>query len=328
VLLAGDIGGTKTDLAVYSAEEGPLKPLHAAEYPSQDYESLAAMLQRFRGETDLQFDHACFGVAGPVLNGKADLTNLDWDLDDASLSSQLGMPVHLMNDLQATALGIPLLRPDDLRVLNAGKPQDRGSIAVIAPGTGLGEAFLTWDNDHYEAHASEGGHTDFAPTDELQLELLRWMLARHDHVSYELVCSGIGIPSVYEFLRARSGADELPGLAGEPDPPDRTRLIIDAALAKARDRTSSETLEVFAAILGAEAGNLALKTLATGGVYLAGGIPKATAALLQQNFMASFRRKGRFSKMLESIPVHIVLVDAALIGAASFGLDGIITSPN
>jgi glucokinase len=217
---------------------------------------------------------------------------------------------------------VPILQPDDLRTLNRGEAVPGGTIAVIAPGTGLGEAFLTWDGTGYRAHASEGGHADFAPMDATQVGLLQYLLQRSDHVSYEHVCSGIGIPNIYAYLKDSGALPESPAraarLARAADP---TPVIAAAALDPAApDPLSAATLETFVAILGAEAGNLALKVLATGGVYVAGGIPIHVAPLLEDGrFMRAFRRKGRFAELLSGVPVHLVATRAALIGAARYG---------
>ena len=330
MLLAGDIGGTKTALAIFSSENGPRAPLTQAEYHSGDYPDLAAVVRTFLAATALPVDSACFDVAGPVLGGRAHATNLPWVLDEAALARELGIPtVRLLNDLEALARAIPLLEPDDLHSLNTGEADPRGTIAVIAPGTGLGEAFLTWDGTRYRAHPSEGGHADFAPTDDVQIGLLEYMLKRYDHVSYEHVCSGIGIPHLYAFLRERGCEPESPEIAmrlttaSEP-----TKAICDAALhPTSPDALCAATLDLFLAILGAEAGNLALKVLATGGVYLGGGIPMHIAPAVGRGpCMAAFRAKGRFTELLNRVPVHLIVRRAALIGAADCGLH-LATSP-
>jgi glucokinase len=324
MLLAGDIGGTKTALAVFSPEAGPRVPHAQAEFPSARYPNLEAIVRAFLAQITLPVDQACFAVAGPVIAGRANITNLPWVIDAATLRQELRLgAVALLNDLEAIAWAVPILQPDDLRTLNRGEAVPGGTIAVIAPGTGLGEAFLTWDGTGYHAHASEGGHTDFAPMDATQVGLLQYLLQRSDHVSYEHVCSGIGIPNIYAYLQDSGAAPESPALAarlaGAADP---TPVIAAAALDPAApDTLSAATLETFAAILGAEAGNLALKVLATGGVYVAGGIPIHVAPLLEEGrFMRAFRRKGRFAELLSGVPVHLVATHAALIGAARYGL--------
>ena len=325
MLLVGDIGGTKIDLAVVDPDAGPRAPVARAQLPSADYPSLEAAARAFLTGVAAPVERACFAVAGPVLAGRARITNLPWMLAEGALASALGLEgVTLLNDLEAIARAVPLLEADDLRALNEGEPMPGGAIAVIAPGTGLGEAFLTWDGDRYRAHASEGGHTDFAPTTSLQGDLLRWMQGHFDHVSYEMVCSGIGLPHLYAFLRERGETPEAPDLAQRlAAAPDPTRLIVAAGLdPTGADPLSATTLALFVEILAAEAGNLALKVLATGGVYLAGGLALRTLPLLERaSFAAPFRRKGRFADLLSRVPVRVILAPAALIGAASHGLE-------
>jgi glucokinase len=232
--------------------------------------------------------------------------------------------VHLLNDLEAIATAVPVLEPSDLHTLRAGTPVPGGTIAVIAPGTGLGEAFLTWDGSRYRAYASEGGHADFAPTNPLQIDLLRYLQERFGHVSYERVCSGIGVPSVYEFLRGGGGPVESPTLRAQLDAAeDVTPLIVTASLdPKAPDPLSVATLELCVSVLGAEAGNLALKVLATGGVYVGGGIPPRILPFLgQDEFLNAFQRKGRMGELLARMPVHVIVSTVALIGAASHGFE-------
>src|SRR5215469_11019908 len=202
MLIAGDIGGTKTDLAIYSIDSGPHAPLAEAQFHSADYPSLQAIVSEFLAQVKAPVEHASFDVAGPVINGHVKTTNLPWVMDEISLGKDLNLKsVHLMNDLEAVARAVPVLRAIDLVTLNEGQPVPKGPIAVIAPGTGLGESFLTWDGSRYVAHSSEGGHSDLAPTDERQIHLLECMLKQFDHVTFEHVCSGIGIPHLYRYLR-------------------------------------------------------------------------------------------------------------------------------
>jgi glucokinase len=232
-----------------------------------------------------------------------------------------------MNDLEAIAFAIPSLRTDDLYTLNAGVPVPGGAIGVIAPGTGLGESFLTWDGSRYISHSSEGGHASYAPTDETQIGLLAYMFKRFDHVSYEKVCSGIGIPHVYEYLRSSGYAPERPEVveAMSASHHDVTPIIIKFGLDPAHPSAlCAATLDILVSILGDEAGNLALKVLATGGVYLAGGIATHLwPALKGQRFMQAFTRKGRFADLMARMPIHVVMSRAALAGAASYGLENI-----
>jgi glucokinase len=325
VLLAGDLGGTKTDLAIYSDESSLHNPVAEARYASADFPSLEAMCQDFLARVKTPVTAACFDVAGPVSEGRAAITNLPWLVDAQELRTTLGLrTVELLNDLQAIAHAIPLLAREDLHTLDAGVPAPHGALAVIAPGTGLGEAFATWDGAGYRAHPSEGGHADFAPADEAQIALLRFLHARFGHVSSERVCSGLGIPNLYDYLLASGFAAEDPAVAAAlAAAPDRTRFILETALdAGAPSVLCRATLRMFVSILGAEAGNLALKVLATGGVYLAGGIPAhILPALHSAEFLEAIRRKGRFALLLEQVPVHVIVNPrVALLGAASYGL--------
>lgn len=325
LLLAGDIGGTKTALAVYSAERGPRAPLLEAEFPSVKYASLGMMVREFLAGADLPIAQACFDVAGPVIAGRAKVTNLPWLLGEAELAAELQVrSVHLLNDLEAIALAMSVARPGDLHPLNAGEPVAGGAMAVIAPGTGLGEAFLIWDGNRYRAFPSEGGHADFAPTTELQAGLLVHLLRRFDHVSVERVCSGPGLFNIYQYLRESGPEPESAELArGLAAAEDRPHLIGEAALRRPDpDPLSRAAVELFVSILGAEAGNLALKVLSTGGLYLAGGIPKRILpALGDGRFMRAFVAKGRLGEMLARVPVHVVTLRAALLGAALRGLE-------
>ena len=324
--LAGDIGGTKTSLAVYVPEKGPREPLAQATFPSAAYPSLDAMVQEFLSQVDLTVDRATFGVAGPVVAGRAKITNLPWVMDEQELRETLGLSsVRLMNDLEAIANGVPALQSDDLHTLHAVEPAPGGAIAVIAPGTGLGEAYLTWDGSRYLPHPSEGGHTDFAPVNDLEIGLLRYLLDRYEHASYERVCSGKGIPNIYAYLRDSGYATEPDWLAAElAAAADKTPIIARHALNKDEGcDLCAATLDAFVSILATEAGNLALKILATGGVYLAGGIPpRILPALEATRFLKAFWDKGRMTHLLQSMPVYVITNrDVALLGAACHCLD-------
>lgn len=324
MLLVGDLGGTKMNLAIISDEAGIRDPLVEATLPSGDYPSFEALLEAFLRQVKHPVDRAVFGVAGPVLNGRADVTNLEFIVDEEQVRSALGLKaVRLLNDLAAVAYGIPLLRPHELLTLNEGERVPGGALGVVAPGTGLGEAYLTWDGSRYRPQPSEGGHASFAPTDPQQTEMLQYLLGRHDHISVERVCSGSGIPNIYDFLNETGFAAEPAWLAEQlAASSDRTPLIIQAASA-GQCALCEETLRIFVSILGAEAGNLALKVMATGGVYLAGGIPpRILPALIEGPLMSSFCEKGRMSVLLERIPLSVVLnPKTALLGAACYGLN-------
>lgn len=326
MLLAGDIGGTKVHLAVFSSPDALRTPLWEATFPSANYASLEALVQHFLSQVTTPIQRACFGVAGPVAAGTARITNLLWEVNEERLQQALSIPkVRLLNDLDAMAHAIPFLTAADLHTLNRGKPENHASLAVVAPGTGLGEAFLTWNGTRYVAHPTEGGHTDFAPTNLEEIDFLRYMFARFKHVSYEHVCSGLGLPYIYGYLKEKNTIAESPWLSEKMKQTDNlTPLIIDGALNT--DTPSAlcvATLKIFTSILGAEAGNLALKVLATGGIYLGGGIPPRILPFLESvEFLEAFRQKGRFAEMLSSIPVHVILYPkVALLGAAYYGFE-------
>ncbi len=322
MILAGDIGGTKTALGLFSQESGPGRPLKEEVFSSADHGSLEEITTDFLNQARPgPIEAACFAVAGPILSGRAIVTNLPWTVESSRLSIVLNLSeVKLINDVQAVACSIPFLGKSDIRTLNQGKPAATGTVAVIAVGTGLGEAFLTRDGSSYLSHPTEGGHTDFGPGDEHQAGLLAYIRKKRDHVSWEVVCSGIGIPNIYDYLISTGkykGAglpEEKTGSGG-----DRTPAIIGAALEEDPPCPPCvDTLKMFVSILGAESGNLALKTMATGGLYLGGGIPpRILKALEEYSFLEAFTSKGRLTPMMEEIPVHIILNSkAALMGAA------------
>ena len=327
MLIAGDIGGTKTDLAIFSSEAGPHAPLAQERVHSADYPSLQAIVKEFLAKAKKPVDRACFAVAGPVIGGRVKTTNLPWVIEDNSLAQELNLnlkSVHLINDLEAIARAVPILRPSDVQTINTGEPVPGGAIAVIAPGTGLGESFLTWDGSRYLAHSSEGGHSDFAPTDERQIRLLEYMLKLFDHVSFEHVCSGIGIPNIYHYLRDVEHLPEKPEVAKQIDSAgDPSVVIINQALDPTNpSKLCAATIDLFVSILGSEAGNLAVKFLATGGVYIAGGVAVHTLQAIQQPaFMQHFKRKGRFAELMGRIPINVVVTPAGLAGAAACGLE-------
>ncbi len=333
MLLAGDIGGTKTVLAVFSPEAGLRRPLKEETFASARFPSLEDIVLPFIEKAGVpagsSIDRAVFGVAGPVVQGRSRITNLPWILEEKKLRKVLRIPsLRLLNDLVALAHAVPILEPADLRTLNRGTPDPGGTIAVIAPGTGLGEAYLVLEKwgagTRYRPHASEGGHADFAPLDSLEVELLGYLHKRFSHVSYERVCSGPGLYEIYSFLKASERGEEPSWLADQfATADDPARVIVQAAVGK--DSPSDlcvKTLHLFASILGAEAGNLALKVLATKGVYLSGGVPPAILPILEKGpFLRAFQGKGRMCDLLSSIPVHVLINPrAALMGAGHFGL--------
>jgi glucokinase len=325
MLLAGDIGGTKTLLGLYKPGSGARQAIAQAEFHSADYSGLEEMVRDFLKQTNQTAAYACFDVAGPVIRGRAQLTNLPWSLEEEPLGRALGLKkVALLNDLKAIAYAVPHLQAGDLHTIQAGRPDPLGSTAVIAPGTGLGEAYLVWSGTEYTACSSEGGHADFGPADEMQVELWRYVAKQYGHVPYERVCSGLGIAMIYDFLCDTRYAPEPPEFAERlASVPDRTPLIIQAALADpAANPLCAITLQMFVTIFGAEAGNLALKVLATGGVYLAGGIPPRILPLLEDGrFLEAFANKGRLADLLRDLPVQVIVSQAALLGAVLYGFD-------
>lgn len=318
MILAGDVGGTNARLAL--VEEGAAGLQTAEVYPSKDYEGLEDILADFLTAHPAELSAATIGVAGPVQDGRTQAVNLAWPVDAGTLAERVGLErthVSVINDLEANAWGLEVLGAEDLLQLNDGHAEEGGTVALISAGTGLGEAFVTYGPQGPAAQASEGGHVDFAPRDGLQEELLRWLKARGDHVSYERVCSGMGLAAIYTFLRERSGEPEPDSLAAERRERGDGPAITDAGLSR-RDAVASEALDVMISIYGAQAGNLALTVLATGGVFLGGGIAPRIADRLQEGgFVEAFADKGRMSGLVGRMPVWVILNDrTALLGAA------------
>ena len=325
-LLAGDIGGTKTDMAVFSSRSGPHIPIIKTTVRSADYPNLESAASEFLEDAGLEVHAAAFGVAGPVVDGRVVGTNLPWSLDEATLRPALRCEqLTLLNDLQAIANAVPFLEGDDLLTLSAGDPAPNGVLAVVAPGTGLGEAFLTFEQGHYRAHPSEGGHASFSPNSDLEVGLLCYLRRRYSHVSAERVCSGRWMINLYEFLRDEGHAVPPDWLAAQLQAADDpTPVLVAAGLDDERPcKIARGVLDLFVRILGGEAGNLALTVLATGGVYLGGGIPpRILPAITSGTLMEAFHTKGRLSYIVEQIPVHVILQpQAGLLGAAAYGLE-------
>ena len=326
-ILAGDIGGTKTTLGLYDLAGGPIRQ---QTFDSQAYESFEELLAEFFLSEAETLTHASIAVAGPVIGNSVNVTNLPWRVRAANIQEVVDIgSVHLINDVEAIAWAVPALTPNDVETLRAGVPQPHGVRAVIAPGTGLGEAFLVERTSGVEAFSGEGGHSDFAPTNELQMELLRFLLRDHDHVSYERVASGSGVPNLYRFFREGRRIEERGSteerIAASSDP---TRVILRAAL-EGESVPCEMTLQTLVSILGAEAGNLALKTMATGGVYLGGGIPpRILVALKGPAFLEAFDAKGRFAPLMRGIPVYVIVRDdVALLGATLHARSVLSASP-
>ena len=314
--LAGDVGGTKTLLRLFEAGGGVLAERR---FDSASFPSLEQVVAGFlRDSPFLTPASACFGVAGPVEGGRANITNLPWQIDEESIAAEFRIPqVRLINDFQAVAYGIEALESWDLATLQAGTPQECGVRAVIGAGTGLGEGFMVWQGSYYAALPSEGSHADFAPTDALQIELLRHLAERYGHVSYERLLSGPGLVNIFEFLRDSRGQQitaELQSAMKDGDP----AAAISAFAMGGKDALAMSALDLFACIYGAEAGNLALKVLARGGVYIAGGIaPQIMGKLEDGDFLRTFAGKGRFAGLMREIPIHVVLnPKVGLMGAA------------
>jgi glucokinase len=327
MILAGDIGGTNARLAYFQPQNGHLRLISESVYPSREYSELGEIVSKFLGDSAHRPEIACFGIAGPVRNGRVETSNLPWIVEQACLAKQIRMPSTLLiNDLEANAWGIGALGPHDLVALNrvassvgnqSVGSQTVGNQAVIAPGTGLGEAGLFWNGSKHEVFACEGGHVDFAPQGELQIELLRFLASRYEHVSYERILSGPGLVNVYEFLRGKGCGDEPAGFAGRLAEGDAAAEISRAAL-NGTNRLAELALDLWISVYGAEAGNLALKTMATGGIFLGGGISlKILSRLTGPLFIRDFQDKGRLRPLLESIPVQVITNDkAGLLGAA------------
>ena len=322
MIIAGDIGGTKTVLALFEKTGDDLTCVREATFPSLEYHSLESAVEEFLSSAPRpDLEGACFGVAGPVEGRKARLTNLPWLLDEEHLAKALKTPrVSLLNDLEAAAYGMLFLRPDEFEILQEGNPETRGDIAVIAPGTGLGEALLHFDGQKYHALPSEGGHTDFAARTDDEIVLFRHLRAAlGGHVSYERILSGAGIGNLYRCLRTEATTREPDWLADDLRRGDPNAAISAAALAK-RDPVCVRALSMFCEILGAEAGNLALKGLTRGGIIIGGGIaPKILPALKDGAFLSGLWSKGRFSHWMKTLPVRVALNPRApLIGASRF----------
>jgi len=318
MILAGDIGGTNARLAYFQPQNGHLRLISERVFPSREHSELGEIVTRFLDESAARPEVACFGIAGPVRNGRVETSNLPWVIEQSRLAKQIRLPSTLLiNDLEAIAWGIGGLTAADLVPLNRVTGPVTGNQAVIAPGTGLGEAGLFWDGSRHYVFACEGGHTDFAPQDDLQIELFRFLKDRFGHVSYERIISGPGLVNVYEFLRESGYGKESPALAAKLTQGDAPALISRAAL-DASCPLAEKALDLWISVYGAEASNLALKVMSTGGLFLAGGIsPKILGRLKCPLFMQAFLDKGRMRPLLESIPVEVVINEkTGLLGAA------------
>ncbi|WP_321419724.1 glucokinase [uncultured Desulfobacter sp.] len=325
MMLAGDSGGTKTILAVYADRANvPENPAHEAHFKSADYQSFEVIVQEFLDQTGVKPQAACFGVAGPVKDGHSKITNLPWNIDAGKIEQACGIPkVSLINDLKAIAVSVPHLNKASLFTLNPGEPDARGNRAVIAPGTGLGIAYLVWADTRYRAFASEGGHTAFSPRDTQEIKLLEFLTRRYGHVSFERVCSGSQLPNIYDYFLENKIFTEPAWLKEKLDAAaDKTPVIVETALEHKADICEA-TLDVFVRVLGTIIGNMAVTLLPTGGVYLGGGIPpRILKRLARPDFFSRITDKGRFCSLCANMPVHVILdPQAALHGAAWYGFE-------
>ena len=323
-ILAGDIGGTKSRLATFRIVGNKLLQVRDQRLPSDAYAGLNAILREYLADDERPILAACFGIPGPVHNGRAKPTNLTWGVDAAEISEEFDIPqVSVLNDLAANAYGISHLEPSDFAIVQKGAPDAEGNRCVVSPGTGLGEAGMYWDGTRYHVWACEGGHSDFGPRSPLEIALLEYLMKQFGHASTERVVSGMGIENIYKFLRETGRGRELPAVAAEMKTTDPNRVISEYA-DSGKCPMCVQTLEIFVGCLGAEASNMALKTMALGGVYLGGGIPgKMLHRIQSAGFLHAFNDKGRMSSLMEKTPVRVILNDgAALIGAGYYALDG------
>jgi glucokinase len=318
MILAGDIGGTNARLAYFQPQNGRFHLVSERVFPSRDHRGLGEIVAQFLDESGTRPEAACFGIAGPVRNGRVETSNLPWVIEQSVLANQIHLAATLLiNDLEASAWGIGALGMEDLVTLNPGAGSVAGNQAVVAPGTGLGEAGLFWDGSRHHVFACEGGHADFAARGELQVELLRFLVTKFGHVSYERILSGPGLVNVYEFLCASGCGKESAELSAAMGAGDPAAAISQAALS-GKDSLAGKALDLWIAVYGAETSNLGLKIMSTGGLFLAGGIsPKILPKLKGSLFMEAFLDKGRMRPLVEAMPVHVVTNEkAGLLGAA------------
>ncbi len=321
MILAGDVGGTKVHLALFDFNAGKLNHTRDTQYPAKEYSGLEEIVKEFLG-TD-QVSAACFGVPGPVRDGRLRLTNLPWTLDSRELAKNLAIDhVFLINDLEANGYGVAELGPDQIYTLSEGDALQVGNRGLIAAGTGLGEGILAWNGRIHVPYPSEGGHTDFGPRNEEEIELLRFLQRKYNgRISYERVVSGMGLTNIYEFLRDNRGMEEPKWLADKISEAHDANSVITEMAMSAKSEICAKALDMMVSIYGAEAGNLALKVLSVGGLYVGGGIaPKILEKLKDGTFLKAFQDKGRLSQLLINMPVRVILDSrAALMGAAAYG---------
>jgi glucokinase len=317
-ILAGDIGGTKARLGLFEFGPKDMKAVRVQRFPSREFKSLEEVVEKFNSPHAERVEGACFGIAGPVRDGRRKMPNLGWTIDARTLSQRLGIrKVRVINDVEANAYALPFLQPKDFEVLQDGRPDHEGNIGFISAGTGLGQAGIMRDGAVSRPFASEGGHCDFAPRDELEMDLLRYLRGKFERVSYERIVSGPGLHNIYRFLIDTGRGSEQPEVAEDMQTGDANAVVTHWGLEN-KDPVCAQALEIFVSVYGAEAGNVALKFMATGGVYLGGGIaPRIISKLKNGTFARSFTQKGRLTSMMLTIPVRVILNDdAALLGAA------------
>jgi glucokinase len=317
-VLAGDIGGTHARLALVEVTAGATGILHEQTFPSRSAPGLAPIVRGYLAQTRAAPERACFGIAGPVVDGECRTSNLPWTVSARTLAADIGIAhTTIINDFDAAGYGLVRLGPADLVTLQPGTPGEHGAIALIGAGTGLGEGYLTWDGTRYCVHASEGGHVNFASRDAIEWGLRGTLLDEFGHVSYERILSGAGLAHLYRYLAATGFAAERPEVQREMAGDDPAAVVSRHALA-GDDPLSVKALDIFASVYGSQAGNLALTILATGGVYVAGGIaPRIVAKLRDGTFMTAFCSKGRLSGLAARIPVHVIVSpNVGLLGAA------------
>jgi len=319
IVLAGDIGATKSNLALFKVEGDHVASLHEAKYKSNEYNNIIELTDAFTRDILPLPDSICFGVAGPVLNGHAKLSNINWEIDSAELSNHFKVKnVQLINDLEATAFGLAMLNEKDVAMIHKGNDAPVGNAAVIAPGTGLGEAGLYWDGNYYHPFATEGGHSDFAPRNEFDFELYTFLQKKFGHVSWERLVCGHGIVNIYEFLRDEKKREEPGWLKEKFINDDAAAVISQHAM---QSEICIETMLLFIRYLAYESANLVLKLKATGGLFIGGGIAPQIVSLFENYaFNGPFCQSGRLNYLLEKVPVKIILnTKSALLGAAFYG---------
>lgn len=326
MVLAGDLGGTKTNLAFYKATDSGMQPMEAKRYASEEFPTCIDVLKQFLADTKQeQVDRICLGVAGPVLNGKVELTNIGWSLDLEEICRELGIEkVALINDLETTAYGLAALKPEDFITIHPGRLEGNGNMAIIAPGTGLGEGGIYWSGQHHYPFPTEGGHTGFAPRTETDIELLRYLQEKYGVVSWEKVVAGPAIPDIYKFLRDVKKMEEPEWLAAGIKDEEEAPAAISKAALEQKARICVDTMDHFVRYLAYESANLVLTIKATGGLFLGGGVPPKIAPLLQRkSFYEQYMDCDRMQHLLETVPIRIIKNDkTGLIGAAYYGAYG------